>query len=226
MLRPSSAILAGLAAGVLALGAAAAFAADPAPEDPGKVQTTPEVNQGSLEGAATAPLRDLNVLRTKIPQVLLDAEADPYARPPRLGRRPSRAAQCAQLVSLIQPLDEALGPDVDSPAPDASPGMADRGRRTAYGAMAAFASDAIPFRGWVRKLTGAERHDRFVQQAITAGAVRRGYLKGLGEANGCNPPATPSHVLTTLNAEAKAQDPRPQPPTPPRAGLHPRYPIR
>ena len=34
-----------------------------------------------------------------------------------------------------------------------------------------------------------------MQDAITAGAVRRAYLKGLGEAKGCNPPATPSHIL-------------------------------
>jgi hypothetical protein len=46
----------------------------------------------------------------------------------------------------------------------------------------------------VRKLTGAERHDSYVAAAITAGAVRRAYLKGLGESRGCSPPATPSHV--------------------------------
>jgi hypothetical protein len=45
----------------------------------------------------------------------------------------------------------------------------------------------------VRKLTGAERHDKMVQAAILAGSVRRAYLKGLGETKGCNPPATPSH---------------------------------
>jgi hypothetical protein len=32
-----------------------------------------------------------------------------------------------------------------------------------------------------------------VQNAITSGAVRRAYLKGLGEAHSCDPPATPSH---------------------------------
>ncbi|HEY3696315.1 MAG TPA: hypothetical protein VGL30_11760, partial [Phenylobacterium sp.] len=37
-------------------------------------------------------------------------------------------------------------------------------------------------------------HDHLVQSAIVAGAVRRAYLKGLGEARGCEPPATPSHV--------------------------------
>ena len=48
---------------------------------------------------------------------------------------------------------------------------------------------AIPFRGVVRKLSGAESHDRLVQSAIIAGNVRRAYLKGLGEARGCMPPA-------------------------------------
>jgi hypothetical protein len=77
--------------------------------------------------------------------------------------------------------------------------------------MASAASDVIPFRGWVRKLTGAERHDKLVQSAITAGAVRRAYLKGLGEAKGCNPPATPSHQLA--GAPVIEQ------------GFKPRYPI-
>ncbi|HEX5775342.1 MAG TPA: hypothetical protein VFX95_01555, partial [Caulobacteraceae bacterium] len=74
------------------------------------------------------------------------------------------------------------------------------------------AQDVIPFRGWVRKLTGAERHDRLVGQAIHAGQVRRAYLKGLGEARGCNPPATPIH---------KAQTPEPPKQTP-----EPAYPVR
>ena len=45
----------------------------------------------------------------------------------------------------------------------------------------------------MRKLSGAERHDKLVQAAIIAGFTRRAYLKGLGETKGCNPPATPSH---------------------------------
>lgn len=49
----------------------------------------------------------------------------------------------------------------------------------------------IPFRGWVRKLTGAERYSRKVSAAIAAGAIRRAYLKGLGQAAGCAAPAAP-----------------------------------
>jgi hypothetical protein len=83
---------------------------------------------------------------------------------------------------------------------------------TGKSAVAGTAQDVIPFRSWVRKLTGAERHDKLVQQAIMAGAVRRGYLKGLGESKGCMPPATPSHDKT--------------PPPPPTQGFKPRYPTR
>ncbi len=49
----------------------------------------------------------------------------------------------------------------------------------------------IPFRGWVRKLTGAERVERRVQAAVTAGTIRRAYLKGIAQAAGCAPPAGP-----------------------------------
>ncbi|MET0271356.1 MAG: hypothetical protein ABW360_00040, partial [Phenylobacterium sp.] len=137
-----------------------------------QVQTTGEANRESIEGAASAPLRDLNILRTKVPEVLLEAMADPYERPP--------STRCPVLVNLIRPLDDALGADLDR-APDEDD-VLEQGREGAYGAVASVASGAIPFRGWVRQLTGAERHDRFVQAAITAGAVRRAYLKGLGEA--------------------------------------------
>jgi hypothetical protein len=33
-----------------------------------------------------------------------------------------------------------------------------------------------------------------VQHAMASGAIRRAYLKGLGEARGCDPPATPQHL--------------------------------
>jgi hypothetical protein len=182
-----------------------------------KVQTTSEANKENIQGAAEAPLRDLNVLRTKIPDVLLEALADPYARPPHVARQ-SKAAQCAQLEALVQPLDDALGPDLDSPAKE-NDSLIYRGKDAALGAMAGAASDVIPFRSWVRKLSGAERHDRLVQNAISAGAVRRAYLKGLGEAHGCSPPATPSHTITEILAETKDDQPA-------RGRFAPLYPVR
>ncbi|MFC3069736.1 hypothetical protein [Phenylobacterium soli] len=156
--------------------------------NPDRVQTTGQAERENLKGAMGAPLRDLNVLRTKIPPVLLEAMADPYYRPPG-------ALSCGDVVSMMEPLNNALGADLDTPSKDEDD-LVDKGRGTVLGAVAGATSGVIPFRGWVRKLTGAEKHDSYVQAAITAGAVRRGYLKGLGESRGCPPPATPSHVKT------------------------------
>jgi hypothetical protein len=149
-----------------------------------RIQTSSEANRESVQGAVASPLRDVNVLRTKIPPILLEAQADPYRRP--------YPATCESLIAEIRPLSQALGADLDEDAVDEDD-LLDQGRTTALGAVAGLAQDVIPFRGWVRQLSGAERHDKIVQGAIIAGGVRRAYLKGLGEARGCNPPATPNH---------------------------------
>ena len=168
--------------------AAAAPAAPPPTSQPSgeRLRTSDEVKRESIEGAVTTPLRDLNVDRVDIPEVLRQAITDPYARPPR-------HARCSQLIALIRPLDDALGPDIDQLPP--SPGSAsERSGSAALGTAADLATGAlIPFRSVVRTLSGAASHDKLVQAAIIAGHTRRAYLKGLGEARGCPPPATPSH---------------------------------
>jgi hypothetical protein len=148
-----------------------------------QIQTTSQAKRENLQGAMSSPLRDVNVLQTKIPQILRLAIADPYARP--------RPTTCATITAELLPLNGALGADYDD-APIDEDDLIDRGRETALGAMAGAASGIIPFRGWVRQLSGAERHDKLVGAAITAGAVRRAYLKGLGESRGCSAPATPA----------------------------------
>lgn len=172
----------------------------------GTIQTTAEANRAGLGGAVTSPLRDVNVLRTKIPAVLLISIAEPYARPADHG--------CGGLAAEVESLNEALGPDLDAQSADEKAKLISRkaAENAALGMVADTAQDVIPFRGWVRKLTGAERHDRLVGQAIDAGRVRRAYLKGLGEARGCNPPATPIHLAET--------------PEPPKQTPEPAYPVK
>jgi hypothetical protein len=181
------------------------------PQPPAKAQTNSQANRESLKGAAQAPLRDLNVIRTQVPQVLVDALADPYARP--------KTKKCQELIALILPLNDALGADIDVPPTVDEQGMVQRSRPMALGAVAGMASDVIPFRGVVRQVTGAARHDEYVQAAILAGTARRAYLKGLGESRGCKPPATPSHVLagTPPPVAVNAGIDR---------GLKPRYPVK
>ena len=147
-----------------------------------QIQTSSQARRESIQGAMSSPLRDVNVMRTTIPDVLLAAMANPYLRP--------RPTNCASITAQILPLNGALGADLDDIAVDEDD-LIERGRETALGAVAGAASGIIPFRGWVRQLSGAERHDKLVSAAIAAGAVRRAYLKGLGESRGCHPPATP-----------------------------------
>ena len=59
------------------------------------------------------------------------------------------------------------------------------GSGAAVGALQRTAEGVIPFRGWIRKLSGAERHSRQVAAAITAGGVRRAFLKGVRASRSC-----------------------------------------
>ena len=125
--------------------------------------------------------------------VLLDAMDAPYSLPSPL--------TCREIAAQVRPLDEALGPDLDAAPSLDDPSLIERGEEAARGAGVAVvrgaAQSVVPMRGWVRRLTGAETHDRLVLQAITAGAVRRGYLKGLGKARNCLPPAAPQPIATS-----------------------------
>lgn len=134
-------------------------------------------SQDKVANAATTPLSDLNVVRADIPDVLKAAAAAPYAPPADLS--------CPALAAGIQALDEVLGPDLDAPAGKGGTGLLERGEDAATGALQRTAEGVIPFRGWVRKLSGAERYARQVSAAITAGGVRRGFLRGLAVAKAC-----------------------------------------
>jgi hypothetical protein len=190
---------------------------DPDPVEPG-LKTSDQLKRGSVEGAATTPLRDLGVMKVEIPQVLLDTLEDPYARPPA-------KAKCAQIIALIRPLNEALGPDIDV-VPIDDEGWTRKGKSTALGVAGDLAGGAIPFRGVVRRLSGADSHDRLVAAAIVAGHARRAYLKGLGEARGCGPPATPTHARTAVKQAKAAMAAQAQAPEAEKAAFRPKYPTR
>jgi hypothetical protein len=134
----------------------------------------------NVRDAAATPLQDLNVVRAEIPPPLAAAQKAPYAAPAE--------RTCAALATEIQALDAVLGADLDTTERGHNPSLVERG---VGDALKNTAEGVIPFRGWVRKLTGAERYARDVAAAIAAGTVRRAYLKGLGSAAGCAAPAAP-----------------------------------
>jgi len=189
---------------------------DPPSAQADRLKTSDQVKRGSVEGAATTPLRDLGVMKVDIPEVLMQALEDPYARP--------RSTKCPALIALIRPFNDVLGPDIDT-IPSDEEGLTTKSKSTALGVAGDLAGGAIPFRGVVRKLSGAESHDRLVTAAIIAGHTRRAYLKGLGEAKGCGPPATPSHERTGMRQAAASQTP-PPPPQAEKTGLKPKYPTK
>jgi len=132
-------------------------------------------------GAAVAPLNDLNIVRTKIPDVLLNIQKKPYVLPENMS--------CVSLGRAINALDAVLGPDLDVLAMAGKPGMIQRGSNAAgaaaVGVLRNTTEGVLPFRGWIRKLTGAERYSRQVAAAIAAGMVRRAFLKGLCVSRKC-----------------------------------------
>jgi len=143
--------------------------------------------------AATQPLVDLNVRREQIPTVLLQAQANPYDR--------RNLSQCAPIRAEILRLDEALGPDRDEPAAPDSPTLNEQAQdalaEAALDAIRDAATDFIPYRSWVRRLSGAQARSRAVQDAVEAGRLRRAYLKGLGMRANCPPPASPAWFRPT-----------------------------
>nr|WP_314546086.1 hypothetical protein [uncultured Massilia sp.] len=136
--------------------------------------------------AATTPLSDLGIKKADIPAVLTSAKEQPYLLPIAHG--------CAAIALEIGKLDEALGPDLDVPDPEEASTM-DKANKLAndqvVGAVQRTAEGLVPFRGWVRKLSGAERYSSHVSECVMAGSVRRAFLKGVAAAQGCALPAAP-----------------------------------
>jgi hypothetical protein len=136
--------------------------------------------------------------------VLERAVADPYDV--------TGLARCEPIAAEIGRLDAALGPDLDEAPP---PDKRSKGKKVADAAYGAGVEgvrdttrDVLPFRSWIRKLTGASKHDKAVAKAVQSGGIRRGYLKGVGMRMNCAPPAAPSWFVPV---EVKPTPP-PKPP--------------
>lgn len=151
-----------------------------------KVSSTSTTIDTQIIGTVTSPLSDLNLMRAEISPALMAAVKGPYL--------PLADKSCDAIANEVKALDYALGPDLDAPA-GVEPGMLDKGAaelgNAAVGALRRTVDGAIPFRSWIRKFSGAEKHSREVATAVAAGIVRRAFLKGLGQANGCQAPAAP-----------------------------------
>lgn len=148
--------------------------------------TYDETSSGFME-AAQSPLRDFNMMQRAIPAVLLAAEKGPYDA--------HGLSSCKAIGDQVSALDLALGPDVDTPNVEKT--------RDPYARNASFVASAalnavkdvttklVPAHNTIRQLSGANKYDRDVKNAILAGAVRRGFLKAYGMMHECDWPAAP-----------------------------------
>jgi hypothetical protein len=142
--------------------------------------------RSGMTNAAIQPLQDFGLLHDAIPPVLVSI-TDPYAPPTGQG--------CVWIGYEVEQLTAVLGPDVDvlkarSPE-DWQSQSQDIASNAAVSATRSASTGWIPARGIVRSLSGAEKSERKFLAAFEAGRLRRAYLKGLGEAKGCKPPAAP-----------------------------------
>lgn len=130
---------------------------------------TDQINQ-----AITSPFKDLNLLREKIPDVLLKASENPYAL--------TETENCDSVTAEIHSLNKALAPDIDQPVKKSDDNHIERGANAlgdaSIKALKRTTESLVPYRSWVRKLTGAEKSSQVVEDAINAGNLRRAFLKG------------------------------------------------
>lgn len=136
----------------------------------------------SVAGAATAPLGDLNLLRAEVPEILIEALKKPYAVP--------RDQGCPALAAEIRALDDVLGPDLDAKPAAHDPTLSEKGAAEAetslLDAIRRTAEGLIPYRSWVRKISGAEQYEKYLATTVAAGNARRAFLKGIQSARRCH----------------------------------------
>lgn len=139
--------------------------------------------KGTAAGAWAAvqtPFEDLNLKRQTIPEKLQQIIDNPYVLPAQM--------QCENIINEITELDILLGPDVCTPGDPTGSVISRKGEYVEQGAglakdqavgIVGSKMNIIPFRGVVRKITGAEQHSKEVERAYQAGKLRRAFLKGL-----------------------------------------------
>ncbi len=164
--------------------AAAALALLPAPlaaddtEADDNVVTDESV---SARDVATTPIKDLNLDKDEIPALLIAAQQDPYGT--------AELRTCRNYAAAIGELDSYLGADFDIVQVEQ--------RKLSVGGVAQSVVGAfIPFRGVIREISGANKHEEELRDAILAGMMRRAFLKGMGLKLGCAYPARPADEAT------------------------------
>lgn len=154
--------------------------AEPRPFATMVVETCKDTLHGAFE-IVSEPFEDVGIKRDPIPPRLAALTDDPYAE--------LAAPVCLSIKEELVALNKLLGPEKASMSLMVKEQAyrdqaAELAGKQALGAMHNQVS-VLPFRGVVRRLSGAEKQQRKIMQAYEAGKIRRAFLRGLGRANHC-----------------------------------------
>jgi hypothetical protein len=148
-----------------------------APPPPG----APPVEAGKqVENVVTQPIADVNLQKKEIPPKLIEALQNPYSL--------EGIRRCREVIAEVEALNAVLGPDFDTPAEQT---LGTKRRNSAMTVAGSLINGLIPFRSIIREVSGANRADQDYREAIYAGVVRRGFLKGYGKSRSCMAPGSP-----------------------------------
>jgi hypothetical protein len=161
-------------AGLLMLAITIGTAARAAPPPEGAPDTR---NVGDV---VTQPVSDMNLQKKEIPAELIAIRDNPYAL--------DGIRKCRDIISAVNDINAVLGPDFDTPVEQS---LSAKRRSSAMTIAGGAISSLIPFRFLIREISGANKADAEYREAIYAGVVRRGFLKGYGKSRGCRAPGSP-----------------------------------
>jgi hypothetical protein len=116
----------------------------------------------------------------EVPQKLIDIQDEPYSLSGMRG--------CAAIIAEVRELNDVLGPDVNERA---NKSLGKKREATAARVAGSAIGSIIPFGNIIGEVTGANAERRRYNEAVYAGTVRRGFLKGVGLQKGCKAPARP-----------------------------------
>ena len=120
------------------------------------------------------PFRDLSLIQDKLPEILKRSSKGPYDL--------SSAQNCTQVRQEIADLDMVLGPDIDELSQKKGMSPDSLAAELIGGVV------KLPFRGILRRVSGAQAREEAIRAAILAGMVRRGFLKGRLSQLSCSAP--------------------------------------
>ena len=195
-----------LALGLLAL---ASCTSSPMAKSDGGVDRAVSKTQAGVGEAALTPLNDLNLRREPIPP-RLEAIISPY--------EPIKRRDCVGIGAEVGELTAILGADVDvasGPGETFEQKTGEGAATLALNGVKDAVTGFIPYRSLVRMASGASEHERLLRAAYERGVQRRSYLKGVGLALGCAPPAAPDpkHISGPPKPNIEYRDPSTTPHT-------------